>query len=426
MSDTSPRLGLPFLLPAQAQKHVTHNEALERLDMVTQLTVVAFDADTPPAAPQPGQIWALGAAPSGAWAGQAGALAAWAGDSWHFIAPQPGWHAAQGTMLRIWDGTIWAAPELGMLATLGVNAAADSTNRLAVGSAASLLTHEGAGHQLKINKAAAGDTASLLFQTGFSGRAEMGTAGNDDWSIKVSPDGSAWTEALVIDKDTGRASGEAVQQSFTDDTAGRLLTAGAFGLGTAGAILYPLSDVDADPASVPNGMYRIDSSLANRPFGLSGVVLVMHYNSGEVAMTYFSRGQASFGATRYYSTGWSDWSRLHPEHGSNPNGEYVRFADGTQICTSPVFSTAADYFGAGTYSSPYSTDSLNWTYPAAFVATPVLHDHSRISLNNNDVCKANIPNPAPTASNSFRIVSLSGATAGDIANARLTAIGRWF
>ena len=32
MSDTTTHLGLPYLLAAQAQKHVTHNEALRLLD----------------------------------------------------------------------------------------------------------------------------------------------------------------------------------------------------------------------------------------------------------------------------------------------------------------------------------------------------------------------------------------------------------
>ena len=32
MTDTSSNLKLPFILPSQAQKHVTHNEALQILD----------------------------------------------------------------------------------------------------------------------------------------------------------------------------------------------------------------------------------------------------------------------------------------------------------------------------------------------------------------------------------------------------------
>ena len=72
---------------------------------------------------------------------------------------------------------------------IGINATADATNRLAVKSAATLFDNAGAGHQHKINKAAAGDTASLLFQAGSSGRAEMGLAGDDNFHVKVSADG---------------------------------------------------------------------------------------------------------------------------------------------------------------------------------------------------------------------------------------------
>ena len=68
---------------------------------------------------------------------------------------------------------------------------------------ATLLNHDGDGHQLKINKASASDTASLLYQDAFSGRAEMGLAGDDDFHFKVSPDGASWKEAIVIDRSTG-------------------------------------------------------------------------------------------------------------------------------------------------------------------------------------------------------------------------------
>jgi hypothetical protein len=47
------------------------------------------------------------------------------------------------------------------------------------------------------------DTGSLLFQTGWSGRAEMGLAGTDNFSVKVSPGGASWLTALEVDKATG-------------------------------------------------------------------------------------------------------------------------------------------------------------------------------------------------------------------------------
>ena len=54
-----------------------------------------------------------------------------------------------------------------------------------------------------MNKAEPGQTASLLFQTGFSGRAEIGLAGNDDVSVKVSADGGTWRDALSVQAATG-------------------------------------------------------------------------------------------------------------------------------------------------------------------------------------------------------------------------------
>ncbi len=67
-------------------------------------------------------------------------------------------------------------------------------------------SHAGSDHRFKLNKNAAADTASLLFQTGWSGRAEMGLTGSDDFRINVSGDGAAWKSALVIDRASGAVS----------------------------------------------------------------------------------------------------------------------------------------------------------------------------------------------------------------------------
>jgi hypothetical protein len=118
-------------------------------------------------------------------------------------------------------------------AMLGVNASADPTTRFAVAAAASLFNHAGAGHQHKINKNAAADTASLLFQTGFSGRAEMGTTGDDDFHFKVSADGSAWHEAIVVERSTGKVSLPATPSlatlTFVIDGGGSAITTGIKG-----------------------------------------------------------------------------------------------------------------------------------------------------------------------------------------------------
>lgn len=199
MSERSSLLDLPYILPSQSQKHVTHNEALRMLDALVQICVAERGCDTPPEEPADGVRYGVGAAPIGAFSGHAGEIAAFQDNAWAFFKPAAGWviwDAAEAALL-VFDGTEWM-PVFDHVSMLGVNAMADETNRLAVAAQATLFTHAGSGHQIKVNKAAAGDTASLLFQTGWSGRAEMGLAGNDDFSIKVSPDGAAWKTSLRV------------------------------------------------------------------------------------------------------------------------------------------------------------------------------------------------------------------------------------
>ncbi len=97
------RLGLPLLAAAQAQKEVTHNEALAQLDALVQPVVVAVAPPDVPAAPMPGQAWIVGSAPVGAWAGQAHALATWTSGGWRFAPPFDGmtiWSLADATSWR--------------------------------------------------------------------------------------------------------------------------------------------------------------------------------------------------------------------------------------------------------------------------------------------------------------------------------------
>lgn len=202
MSEITANLKMPYILPSQAQKHVTHNEALQLIDAVVQLTI-EDTLDDEPEAPDEGQCYLVGESPMDAWAGKADRLAFRQDGAWIFIEPREGWRAwfkADGRQ-RYCTGAGWSElppPDEASFVRLGVNATADASNRLAVSSPASLFNNAGNGHQIKVNKAASGDTASLLFQTGWSGRAEMGLAGNDEFSVKVSPDGASWATGFAI------------------------------------------------------------------------------------------------------------------------------------------------------------------------------------------------------------------------------------
>lgn len=216
MSDRSLLLDMPYLQPAQAQKHVTHNEALRALDALVQLSVQSRVLGAPPAALDAGNRYIVAAGAQGDWTGHAGDIALYEGNGWSFYTPQAGWlaYVLDEDQSVVWDGADWRAPggvasdDLAAL-TLGVNTSADTTNRLSVAADATLLSHAGNDHRLKVNKAADTDTASLLFQSGFTGHAEMGLTGGTDFALRVSADGSTFTDALSADAATGTLSAPA-------------------------------------------------------------------------------------------------------------------------------------------------------------------------------------------------------------------------
>lgn len=245
------------------------------------------------------------------------------------------------------------------LSGVGINTGADAVNRLAVAAPATLLSHEGAGHQVKVNKAGTGDTASLLFQTGWSGRAEMGLVSNDSWSIKLSPDGITWTEALVIDAATGQVAGASVQASPDDVTPGRLMRAD-FGYGP-GNLLGPVSET----AGLP-----------------TGAVI---------------------------------------ERGADGNGEFVRYADGTQICTHEM----------DLVWNQYNNVTATWTFPAAFSATPNISMAASNSGSDYVNCSASqfglFRQGLGTASIALTLTGLETLnSSAEVRDIRVTAIGRWF
>ena len=359
MFDISTHLGLPYLLAAQAQKHVTHNEALRLLDAMVQLSVLDRTRTTPPASPADGDRHLVASGATGIWAGWDLNVAFWVDGVWIRLVPRQGWlvWVAAEQMFLVWNGSAWdpvgvpqdvsdaifslvndadptkkalfslsgittgttrtftlpnTSSELAILAgtqsftgnktftgtltasgtvtvsaasasvgtatttatygmgtgatTTGVTktvnlgtggasgsttvvnigsatagaggttvvntpavtfanavtqvgmlqanltaqllglggATADSYNRVSVNSPALLFNNAGAGIEATVNKAAAGNDAAFAFKTGFSVRALIGLLGNDDFSFKVSPDGSAFFDAIKVDRTNGQ------------------------------------------------------------------------------------------------------------------------------------------------------------------------------------------------------------------------------
>jgi len=353
MSDTTTHLALPYILAAQAQKHVTHNEALRLLDAMVQLSVLDRTRTAPPASPGDGDRHLVASGATDLWAGWDLNVAFWVDGVWLRLVPRTGWLtwvAAEG-MFLVWTGAAWevvgeprdvsdavfslvndadptkkalfslsgistgttrsftlpnTSSELAILAgtqtftgnkifsgtvtvsaasasigtatgtatygmgtgattsgvtktlnlgtggasgsntvvnigpaTAGANgttvvntptvtfanavtqvgmpqanltaqllglggATADSYNRLSVNTPAVLLNNAGAGIEATVNKAAPANDASFAFKTNWSARALIGLLGSDDFSFKVSPDGSTFFDALRIDRTSGQ------------------------------------------------------------------------------------------------------------------------------------------------------------------------------------------------------------------------------
>ena len=359
MSDITTHLLLPYILAAQAQKHVTHNEALRLLDAMVQLSVLDRDLTVPPAPPADGDRYIVASGGTGLWAGWDLNVTTWVDGVWMRLVPRPGWLAwiADEATFFVWNGSAWqsvgvpqdvsdaifslvndadptkkalfslsgistattrtftlpntssvlailagtqtfngnktfsgtltasgtvtmsssaatigtsvatstygmgtgatttgvtktvnlgtggasgsntvvnigsatsgaggttvvntptvtfanAVTQVGMpqanltaqLLGLG-GATADATNRLSVNTPNVLLNNAGASIDVTVNKNAAANDASFSFKTGFSVRALFGTLGSDDFTLKVSPNGSSFFDALVADRNTGR------------------------------------------------------------------------------------------------------------------------------------------------------------------------------------------------------------------------------
>jgi Protein of unknown function (DUF2793) len=101
---------LPLLAVSQAQKEITHNEALVLIDAL--LHPVAEDRLSFPPAPidaDIGKCWLVGASAQGAWTGRTDHIAIWIGGGWRFLVP------CAGMRLRLlttgsesfWSGAQW-------------------------------------------------------------------------------------------------------------------------------------------------------------------------------------------------------------------------------------------------------------------------------------------------------------------------------
>jgi len=229
--------------------------------------------------------------------------------------------------------------------------------------------------------------------------------------------------------------GTAVTQSATDTTAGRLLK-----VGDAGWLDQSPSTTLVNSAVEPGTYsYAGSGTDASAPSAAGGSLLVQRH--GTLYITQLAMQANNWLKFTRYSqdngTSWSAWATDYNEQnilgtvsqsagvptgavveqGSNSNGEYVRFADGTQICWHSTSVTQAISIGL---LGGFRDAGQTWNFPIAFISAPVVSGNPQ-ALTSFSVT---IPTTTTTASSVFHtaIASQSSATL----EADLIAIGRWF
>jgi len=213
----SPNLKLPYLAPAQAQKHVTHNEALRQLDAIVQLSVATVTG-TPPASPENGDRVIIGDTPTGDFADKPHQVAAFQDGAWAYYPPKTGWQAyiEDYAEIRIFDGSLWKA----VSTSQGTNTAQMTDSVNACGGP--------------------NEFYGLPSVNGLiDGRGGMALTQN---RVMFSP--------IYVDRPTELIGGF-VAQYGASLTAGSVLRAGIFHLGTANGNHWDIGDLVADLGTQP-------------------------------------------------------------------------------------------------------------------------------------------------------------------------------
>jgi hypothetical protein len=107
------------------------------------------------------------------------------------------------------------------------------------------------------------------------------------------------------------------------------------------------------------------------------------------------------------------------ELGSNANGKYTKFADGTMICTSELLSNGAVTLSNG---SVFHTEEIIWYFPAIFVGFPTT---SGLEVNGAGLCWVARGTSSGEGGSVAKYRIVRGASTVSTPACKCIAIGRW-
>ena len=239
---------------------------------------------------------------------------------------------------------------------------------------------------------------------------------------------------------TGQITGNAVTQSATDTTAGRLLKVGDHGLGESGADFGVTSEATGleDIPATSFFMHSTGNAPGDAPFETQGAGIKIGGDGDSWNATFWG----SLFSNRWFcrvapsSGGLSQWAELYHtgnlvgtvsqsggvptgaviERGSNSNGEYVRFADGTQISITDI--SVPDVSDAS--GDMFRSSQVEMTFPAEFVGGA--YGGSVAAVGTSDVWGVFRP-----SSQSIGFIRLFAPTSrSSSTTTRVLVVGRWF
>ncbi len=188
MSDTT-HLALPYLEAAQAQKHVTMNEALRRLDAVVQLAVKSRVLATPPGSPAEGDRYIVAADATDAWADAENVVAVWSDGAWIMLTPVTGWRAfdEDADEFVTFNGVGWVSEPGG--------------SSVASAHGAAINFHVLEGDHI-FTSGATNETSFVLpdraIVLGVTGRVLTALSGATTWSVGVAADGGRYGSGIGV------------------------------------------------------------------------------------------------------------------------------------------------------------------------------------------------------------------------------------
>lgn len=303
---TTPHIGLVLLEQAQAQKELTVNTALMRIDALLNAPVIDKDLTTPPASPATGDTYIVPAGATGAWAGQSTKIAYFE-QVWRFITPNTGlmrWIADESAHY-IYNGSIWSSM------ALGAGVLDDLTNvALSAPADGQVLTYDSATH-CWVNETPTGGGGSAY--TNEDAQDAIGSILTDSATIDFTyNDGANTITAIVKDTSitTTKLGGDitAAGKALLDDASAAAQRT-TLGLGSAAT-----QNTGTSGGTIPllNGA---NSWSAAQAFA-SGLTLPNSNQSGDVTLDWYEKGSFTPVVTGGTSAGTGTYTEQY--------GRYIR------------------------------------------------------------------------------------------------------